>query len=94
MILNVLKGEMKIVGVRPLSTHYFSLYSKKMKNMRIKSKPGLIPPFYFDMPKTFEEIMISEEKYLKSYFKNPLKTDIKYFFGAVKNILFRGARSS
>ena len=94
MILNVLKGQMKIVGIRPLSPHYFSLYSEKLKNMRIKCKPGLIPPFYYDMPNTFEEIMKSEQKYLKSYFKNPIKTDIKYFFGAIKNILFGGARSS
>ena len=62
MILNVLKGQMKIVGIRPLSPHYFSLYSEKLKNMRIKCKPGLIPPFYYDMPNTFEEIMKSEQK--------------------------------
>ena len=45
MILNILKGEMKIVGVRPLSMHYFSLYSKELQEKRVKFKPGLFPPF-------------------------------------------------
>ncbi len=93
MVINVLRGEMKIVGVRPLSPHYFSLYSENLKKMRIKHKPGLIPPFYYDMPKSFNQILESEKKYLISYEKNPLKTDIKYFFGVFKNIIIKGARS-
>ena len=94
MILNVLKGEMKIVGVRPLSEHYFSLYTDEAKNKRIKSKPGLIPPFYADLPKTLDEIIDSELKYLNQYEKNPIKTDFKYFFICFYNIIFKGARSS
>jgi len=94
MLVNVLKGDMKIVGVRPLSKHYFELYTEELKQMRIKTKPGLIPPFYVDMPKTLEEIMESEMKYLIAYKKNPLFTDIKYFFGAFYNIAFKRARSA
>ena len=40
---------MKIVGVRPLSEHYFSLYDKDLQEKRIKVKPGFIPPFYVDL---------------------------------------------
>ena len=54
MFINVFKGNMKIVGVRPLSKHYFSLYSDELKQKRIKFKPGLVPPFYVDNPKTLE----------------------------------------
>jgi lipopolysaccharide/colanic/teichoic acid biosynthesis glycosyltransferase len=94
MVINYLKGEIKLVGVRPLSEHYYSLYSESMKELRLKFKPGLLPPFYADMPKTLDEIMKSEKSYLISYEKNPFKTDFKYFFKITGNILLRKARSS
>lgn len=94
MLLNFFKGEMKIVGVRPLSKHYFDLYDEELKQARIKTKPGLIPPFYADMPKSLEEIQASEMKYLKAHAKHPLLTDWKYFWKAFFNIIFRKARSS
>lgn len=94
MFLNVFKGEMKLVGVRPLSTHYFNLYSEELKERRLKYKPGLVPPFYVDMPVTLEEIMASEMKYLEAYEKNPFRTDVSYFFKAFYNILIKKARSN
>ncbi len=36
MFINVFKGEMKLVGVRPLSRHYFSLYSDELKEKKAK----------------------------------------------------------
>ncbi len=94
MLMNLLKGQMKLVGVRPLSSHYFSLYTDELKEKRIKQKPGLIPPFYADLPDTLEEIMESELRYLEQYEKNPFKTDINYFFKAFNNIIFKKARSN
>ncbi len=94
MFINVMKGQMKIVGVRPLSRHYFSLYSEELKEKRIKHKPGLVPPFYADMPKTLEEIMASEMRYLEAYEKHPFKTDFRYFFKAMHNIFIKRARSN
>ena len=93
MLFNILKGDMKIVGVRPLSEHFFSLYDKDLQEKRIKNKPGFIPPYYVDLPKTMTEIMESERKYLSLYEKKPIRTDIKYFFLAFKNVLFKGVRS-
>ncbi len=93
MIYNFIKGEMKLIGVRPLSSHYFSLYPKELQEKRLQVKPGLIPPFYADMPKTLEEIVASELKYLEAYQKAPLKTDIEYCIKIAKNILLRGKRS-
>ncbi len=93
MIVNLLKGDLKIVGVRPLSKHYFSLYTKELQEKRVKFKPGLVPPFYVDNPKTLEEIMASEMKYLNAYEKHPFMTDIKYFFKAFYNIVFKHYRS-
>ncbi len=93
MIFNLIKGDMKIVGVRPLSKHYYSLYSEELKQKRIQTKPGLIPPFYADLPKTLEEIQESELRYLKAHEKRPVYTDIKYFSMAVRNIVWKKARS-
>lgn len=94
MLFNWLKGDLKLVGVRPLSRHYFSLYSKELQEKRVKYKPGLIPPYYADLPKTLDEIMASEMRFLEQYEKRPFITNFRYFFRAVFNIVFRKARSS
>jgi len=94
MLLNLLKGDLKLVGVRPLSPHYFSLYSKELQEKRIRYRPGLIPPYYADLPETLEEIQASEMKYLESYARHPLNTQFRYFWKALFNIVFRRARSS
>jgi lipopolysaccharide/colanic/teichoic acid biosynthesis glycosyltransferase len=93
MFINLIAGDMKLVGVRPLSKQYFELYSDTLKEKRLKTKPGLIPPFYADMPKTLIEIQASEMAYLDAYQRHPIRTDISYFFKAIRNILFKGARS-
>ena len=94
MIFNLLKGEMKLVGVRPLSQHYFSLYTKELQELRVKTKPGLIPPFYVDMPITLEEIIVSELKYLKAHEKAPYTTDFIYFWKSMNTIFIKRKRSS
>ena len=94
MVINFFKGEVKLVGVRPLSSHYLSLYNNELKQKRTGVKPGLIPPFYADLPVTLEDIMVSELNYLNSYQQNPIKTDVKYLFKAIKNILFKNARTN
>ena len=93
MIINFLKGQLNIIGVRPLSTGYFNKYPQDLKDLRIKVKPGLIPPYYADMPKNFNEILDSERKYIIQKIESPLKTDLIYFFRAIINIVFKGARS-
>lgn len=94
MFINFFKGQMKLVGVRPLSSHYFSLYPKEVQKLRTRVKPGLIPPFYADLPGTLPEIIESERVYLEMYLKQPILTDVKYFFKAMNNIIFRRVHSS
>ncbi|MCD4770375.1 MAG: sugar transferase [Bacteroidales bacterium] len=93
MLINVVKGDMKIVGVRPLSLQYFNLYNEDLRNRRIKYKPGLVPPFYYDIPGDIFAIQQSELKYLKAYDRHPFITDLRYFFVSIWNILFKQARS-
>ncbi len=93
MLYNWLRGDLQLIGVRPLSRHFFSLYPAHVQRLRQETKPGLLPPFYADMPKTLEEICSSEEKYLCSYFQAPFKTQVRYLFLTMYNIVVKGARS-
>lgn len=93
MLLNFFKGEVKLVGVRPLSAQYLGLYSEALQEKRKQFKPGLVPPFYSDLPKTLDEIQQSEHLYLDAYSKSPFKTDVRYFFKAMHNIIFKKVRS-
>lgn len=93
MLVNLFKGQLKLVGVRPLSIQYLSLYSDELKEKRKEVKPGLIPPYYADMPNTLEEIMESELRYIKLYQEKPFMTDVKYFIKASTNIILKNARS-
>jgi lipopolysaccharide/colanic/teichoic acid biosynthesis glycosyltransferase len=95
MFINILKGQMKLVGVRPLSRQYFGLYAPEMQDLHISVKPGLLPPFYYDekTPETLEEVQASEKRYIEAYHKHPFATDWRYFWGTVGNILFKHKRS-
>ena len=93
MIYNLIAGDIKLVGVRPLSQQKYNIYKVALQKRRIKHKPGLIPPFYADLPETFEGLMESENKYIDLYEKQPLRTDIRYFFKALYNIIVKNARS-
>lgn len=92
--INFFKGELALVGVRALSEHYFSLYPPDMQELRLKVKPGLVPPFYADMPKSFEEIVESERRYILQKLEKPFATDWVYFWRSVWNILVKKARSN
>ncbi|RLC46334.1 MAG: hypothetical protein DRI23_12500, partial [Candidatus Cloacimonadota bacterium] len=91
--INLFRGELSLVGVRALSFHYFSLYPKDMQELRTQFKPGLVPPYYVDLPNSFEEIIESERKYLLKRQQKPIATQFEYFFKAWWNILVKRARS-
>ena len=94
MLLNWLKRDVKLVGVRPISRTMFDTYPEWLQEKRTKAKPGLIPPFYIDHPNTFEELFASEDKYLTEYLAHPVRTDIKYFFLTMRSILTRKTHSA
>ncbi|MEA4935683.1 MAG: sugar transferase [Paludibacter sp.] len=95
MFINILRGEMKLVGVRPLSRQYYELYEPLLQQKRIRFKPGLLPPFYADLPETLEEIQESELRYLRACENNgEFITDIKYLMKILKNILIKRVKSA
>ena len=96
MVWNMLRGDIKLVGVRPLSNQYFSLYTPEMQQLRTRTKPGLLPPFYYERhtPETIDEVQASERRYLEAYLKHPFLTDWRYFWGIIGNIILRKKHSA
>lgn len=93
-LLNVLKGEMKLVGVRPVSEVYFEDLPEELKKQRSRFKPGCIPPYVaFNEKNNLQSVLDCERKYLEMKTKNPYFTDTKLFFKAIFNIIFKGKRS-
>ena len=92
-LYNWLRSDINLVGVRAISKHYYSLYPKDLQELRINFKPGLIPPYYADMPTTFDKIVESEVRYLQKKKEKPIITNMIYFVKALINIIFSGARS-
>lgn len=93
MLYNLIRGDLKIFGVRPISKHYFSLYPEEFQQFRMKFKPGLIPPVYVEIPKSLADTVEIERRYLQAYQRQPLRTDIRYFFTALYNIFIKRVRS-
>ena len=93
-LLNVLKGEMSIVGVRPLSQVRFDEFPEDFKNERNKYKPGCLPPYVALLMQNEKDNIIAEKIYLAEKAKNPNYTDLKYFYLSVYNILTNKIRSA
>ncbi len=93
MIYHLIKGDVKLFGVRPISRHYFSLYPKDFQEFRKKFKPGLIPPVYVEIPKSVDDTVAIERRYLEAYEKKPILTDLKYMSRFIYNICVKMVRS-
>ena len=91
--LDWFRGKIKLVGIRAMSQHYFSLYPQEYKDLYYKVKPGIISPIFDEKTDGFAEIVRIEQKYLESYLRNPVKTDFKYFFITLGH-MFKGIRSN
>nr|WP_280959768.1 sugar transferase [Anaerophaga thermohalophila] len=93
-LLNVLKGELNIVGVRPLSRTRFNELPEDVRKIRVRFKPGCIPPYVALLMPDADGNIEAERIYLSEKVKRPLSTDFKYFFLAVYNIFSGKIKSS
>lgn len=94
-LINVLKGELKLVGVRPIGARYAEDIPKDLLDLRLKQKPGCIPPYVsLNMKGNVEDVLEAERKYLLEKTKHPYTTDTRYFFKAIFNIIFKHKRSA
>ena len=94
-LINVLKGELKLVGCRPVSQRFFQDIPKDIQELRLTQKPGCIPPYVsLNRLSSVDGVLQAEKEYLNAKLKNPYFTDTRYFFKAIYNILFKGKRSA
>ena len=94
MFYNVFNGDMKLVGVRPLTRQYFQLYTPEMQAYRTRHKPGMLPPYYVECPHTLEEVQANEKRYLDAYEANRWRTQWSYFWKILYNVLIKRKHSS
>ncbi|MFH1456083.1 MAG: sugar transferase [archaeon] len=79
-LYNILKSEMQVVGLRPLTKNSLDRLSPELIERRKKYKPGIISPLiglktlHCDIYRTKAEM-----EYLDEVEKNPVKTKLKYF---------------
>lgn len=93
-ILNVFKGELNIVGVRPLSRSRFNELPEDIQQLRIRFKPGCIPPYVALLMPDAQGNIEAERIYLSEKLKRPFLTDVKYLFLALYNIFSGKIKSS
>jgi len=94
-LINLFKGELKLVGARPVSLRYFQDIPNEIQHLRLKQKPGCIPPYVaLNAKSSVKSVLLAEKKYLEEKIKNPYFTDTRYFLNALYNIFFKGKRSA
>ena len=93
-LINVFRGEMKLVGARPLSQRVYNDYPDDIKKIRNKYKPGCFPPYVALLMQNMDASIEAERIYLLEKEKRPYTTDIKYFWKAVYNIITNKIRSA
>ena len=94
-LLNFIKGDLKLIGIRPVSQRYFQDIPQEMQKLRLTQKPGCIPPYVsLNRSGNVMSVLQAEREYLEDKIKNPYTTDIKYFFKAFYNIIIKHKRSA
>lgn len=94
-LINVLRGEMKLVGVRPVSERYFQDIPEDLQKLRMKQKPGCIPPYLsLGLKSNVNDVQKAEREYLEEKFKRPYTTDFRYFYKALYHIIVKKKRSA
>lgn len=92
-LINVFKGEMRLVGIRPISARFLEELPEDLKKMRMKHKPGCVPAYVSLLKQSKDGFIEAESIYLLEKEKHPVKTDIKFFFKAIYNIVTNKIRS-
>jgi len=93
-IINFIKGELALVGVRPISESGLKRFNREFLDVRKQYKPGCIPPYVALKMQSITEYEKSERIYISEKQQHPFLTDIKYFYLAVFNILTNKIRSA
>jgi hypothetical protein len=93
-IINVIRGEMSLVGIKPLSKKDLEFYPKDLKELRKKYKPGCIPPYVALLKQGIFPSIEAERKYLNEKERNGITTDFKYLGLALYNLITNKIKST
>jgi len=93
-IINCLKGDLSIVGVRPLSKRFLKEYPEDLMKERLRYKPGCIPPYVALRMQNVQDYIQSEKIYFQCKKKRRFLCDIKIFFLAIYNIFTKKIKSA
>lgn len=91
-ILNVLKGDLALVGWRPLTRADLGSYPDDFQREYCKHKPALISVLYATDASGRSEVLTEGRKYFEQLQKHPFKTKLSYFGRAVWGVLAHGRR--
>lgn len=93
-LLNLARGDLRLVGIRPKSERMWVEYPEEHKERALHYKPGWMGIHYAFMEcKNFQDVVKVEQRYMDEKEQYPLWTDVKYFFLVLYNVLFCGLRS-
>ncbi|TNE55634.1 MAG: sugar transferase [Bacteroidetes bacterium] len=93
-LINVLTGDMSLVGARPVSESYYKRLPEDLRQLRDQSKPGCIPPYLsLGYEPSLKNVLKAERIYLEERKQKGIRTDFKYAFWALYNIVFKRMRS-
>lgn len=92
-LINLFKGELSLVSVRPLSERFLANYPEDLKKERMKYKPGCFPPYVAYKMQAVDQYMDSERIYFCQKQKHPFWTDVKVLFVGLYNIVTNKIRS-
>lgn len=94
-LINVVRGDMKLLGVRPVSRRYFEDIPEHLKFRRLHHKPGCIPPYVaLNRSSSKNAVLNAEETYLRLAKGKTTRLDTALVFMALKNIVIKGKRSA
>ncbi|HEM48658.1 MAG TPA: sugar transferase, partial [Caldithrix sp.] len=93
-VINLLKGEMNLVGIRPISRRFLKEFPEDIRELRKQYKPGCIPAYVSLLKQSKDGFIEAETNYLREKQKHPILTDIKYIGLATYNILTNKIRSA
>ena len=93
-LFSVLKGDIKVVGIRPMRECDWERYPADLREKALRFKPGLMGVQYATIRKEdFQEHIKFFHDYLDKKIKRPFLTDLYFFFRILYYIFFKGVRS-
>ncbi len=93
-LFSILKGDIKLVGIRPMRESDWERYPEDLKEKALKFKPGLMGVQYATLRKEdFQEHIKFFHTYLDMKIDRPFLTDLYFFFRILYYIFFKGVRS-